>query len=187
MAMWEQRRSRAHPRLRGEHRPAIRPQKFRRGSSPLTRGARLTVNGKTSPSRLIPAYAGSTPPGTCKSDRVTAHPRLRGEHSSRLQVYQDSVGSSPLTRGAPWPASWWCGAGGLIPAYAGSTTVSVFVLVAGWAHPRLRGEHSSCSFVHSRIDGSSPLTRGARILYMVNSLTLRLIPAYAGSTPAYRY
>ena len=52
------------------------------------------------------------------------------------------------------------------------------------AHPRLRGEHSVLN-AHPLTDcGSSPLTRGARVVLGVRARVRGLIPAYAGSTHA---
>ena len=50
----------AHPRLRGEHILASTMAADTRGSSPLTRGARLRPATVKLLLRLIPAYAGST-------------------------------------------------------------------------------------------------------------------------------
>ena len=50
-----------------------------------------------------------------------AHPRLRGEHTTRA-AHRDLVrGSSPLTRGAQVEVKLPVARAGLIPAYAGST------------------------------------------------------------------
>ena len=52
----------------------------------------------------------------------------------------------------------------------------------GWAHPRLRGEHSLHNTGDGPVWGSSPLTRGALNKATNDVLTGGLIPAYAGST-----
>ena len=54
---------RAHPRSRGEHWWWIELIRGRRGSSPLTRGARLAGGAGRAAARLIPAHAGSTSEG----------------------------------------------------------------------------------------------------------------------------
>ena len=71
---------------------------------------------------------------------------------------------------------------GLIPAHAGSTTVSVNRTHYWWAHPRSRGEH--CRGMPQLIlhNGSSPLTRGAQLNQSTSSRGGGLIPAHAGST-----
>ena len=91
-------------------------------------------------------------------------------------------GSSPLTRGAPGFSTPPVCRVGLIPAYAGSTRQQLSLHRQGWAHPRLRGEHTRAESQSAADTGSSPLTRGARP--GLNSLIdgFRLIPAYAGST-----
>ena len=70
----------------------------------------------------------------------------------------------------------------LIPAHAGSTLVHAEWRKRKPAHPRSRGEHGEWKITHSPKDGSSPLTRGARRVYLRQVDRLRLIPAHAGST-----
>ena len=53
-----------HPRIRGEHGRSERQPPQRRGSSPHTRGAHRASNRPPCCRRIIPAYAGSTPPRT---------------------------------------------------------------------------------------------------------------------------
>ena len=73
-------------------------------------------------------------------------------------------------------------AGGIIPAYAGSTWRRVAGLPGWWDHPRIRGEHRLV--VHGEVQGagSSPHTRGALHLQDRHHESQRIIPAYAGST-----
>ena len=131
----------AHPRLRGEHDFDTSDAKSGTGSSPLTRGARLTTCLRPHRRRLIPAYAGSTTENPRKQQAPEAHPRLRGEHPYESITTPAHAGSSPLTRGAPVRRRDDNRIRGLIPAYAGSTPWVVVVSRAGGAHPRLRGEH----------------------------------------------
>ena len=131
----------AHPRSRGEHLMVRLCSFSRKGSSPLTRGAR-------------------SPPASSSGSR--AHPRSRGEHSSPIAIRKGQRGSSPLTRGALGAAGGIVGGAGLIPAHAGSTTLFTPRAVRGRAHPRSRGEHSGVSDTRRLPLGSSPLTRGAR-------------------------
>ena len=172
----------AHPRLRGEHRPRELILTRRGGSSPLTRGAQNFRRPDGNPRRLIPAYAGSTL-RSCPTGRTArAHPRLRGEHRGVAVSDGTKAGSSPLTRGALSIVAIWGRVSGLIPAYAGSTDSWVSRPGCSWAHPRLRGEHSSASSSNAAGWGSSPLTRGALRMSAISSPFPRLIPAYAGST-----
>ena len=93
----------AHPRSRGEHRAAVWPRHEIAGSSPLTRGALDLAHCHPARCRLIPAHAGSTDPrGGARAARG-AHPRSRGEHEPKVSLLAHTMGSSPLTRGAPLP------------------------------------------------------------------------------------
>ena len=153
---------RAHPRLRGEH----------------VAGVFLQLVAV----RLIPAYAGSTLSGHISPESTGAHPRLRGEHASRASVTTLTLGSSPLTRGARLQPVEAVDADGLIPAYAGSTHITTPSPPSPGAHPRLRGEHDVQVTDSAAWEGSSPLTRGARRSPNRIRGSVRLIPAYAGST-----
>ena len=89
----------AHPRSRGEHLPAGQEALAREGSSPLARGTRAEVGGKSDGSGLIPARAGNTQQSCWRDKCIRAHPRSRGEHVSTTLVIEDASGSSPLARG----------------------------------------------------------------------------------------
>ena len=90
------------------------------------------------------------------------HPRIRGEHCTPLSGINNAQGSSPHTRGAhPLPRTERLGRR-IIPAYAGSTSVSPFF-------PNFRR-------------GSSPHTRGAHPQALASGGSCGIIPAYAGST-----
>ena len=71
---------RDHPRIRGEHRLAAKLLKALHGSSPHTRGALRQQHLPRPGSRIIPAYAGSTPEGLWWLRSIPDHPRIRGEH-----------------------------------------------------------------------------------------------------------
>ena len=110
------------------------------------------------------------------------HPRLRGEHNGLQNAVESVAGSSPPTRGAPYPGAIADELDRIIPAYAGSTGYD-----AQWAgvradHPRLRGEHVCIFLVGASLAGSSPPTRGARTRGAGRQPGRRIIPAYAGST-----
>ena len=71
---------RAHPRSRGENfsRPKVTP--LLPGSSPLTRGKLVGVEGEHERVRLIPAHAGKTVATSRTTTSRRAHPRSRGEN-----------------------------------------------------------------------------------------------------------
>ncbi len=172
----------AHPRLRGEHARPFLSVLGKGGSSPLTRGAPERRKVMRENTRLIPAYAGSTPLLHVGRIARRAHPRLRGEHRAICRLLLWKYGSSPLTRGAPCQSLRLSRDPGLIPAYAGSTISFIPHGRRNKAHPRLRGEHAAPPKPSRYFGGSSPLTRGARQRGLLLLRLLRLIPAYAGST-----
>ena len=57
-----------HPRIRGEHTCRSSPLETPGGSSPHTRGALTGLRGAADGVRIIPAYAGSTPPDVRRYD-----------------------------------------------------------------------------------------------------------------------
>ena len=131
----------AHPRSRGENRPASASPWTDTGSSPLTRGKQALGGVQDTQGGLIPAHAGKTTPGGWPSDAHRAHPRSRGENRESGSCVVIEEGSSPLTRGKPGcpPDVWY--RPGLIPAHAGKTHVTVKPLDLMRAHPRSRGEN----------------------------------------------
>ena len=151
-----------HPRVCGEHAIVAARALYDAGSSPRMRGA---PNGGSSDGLLrgiIPAYAGSTLPAVCFRCCRWDHPRVCGEHVYLNEGREAKVGSSPRMRGAPKLSGRVWVKYGIIPAYAGSTSVVIGNFCHEWDHPRVCGEHlppfgNSC---HS--GGSSPRMRGAQ-------------------------
>ena len=90
----------AHPRSRGEHVAAVWAEVERAGSSPLARGAPVSLGLALEHGGLIPARAGSTDMLTRADSSRRAHPRSRGEHVAFIILLFDRYGSSPLARGA---------------------------------------------------------------------------------------
>ena len=93
-----------------------------------------------------------------------------------------AAGSSPHTRGARRRPVADLPRGRIIPAYAGSTSVSCGLSGRGRDHPRIRGEHESSTSRSRPSPGSSPHTRGAPSISYQKIYHLGIIPAYAGST-----
>ena len=73
----------AHPRSRGENYQAHATALQAGGSSPLTRGKPFTLVSRANDSRLIPAHAGKTRFRRRNEQGHWAHPRSRGENTSR--------------------------------------------------------------------------------------------------------
>ena len=154
----------AHPRSRGENRHAVRARGHPRGSSPLTRGKQQGRWFQVAGIGLIPAHAGKTQLGRHVDSQVRAHPRSRGENANFLGGVVSSPGSSPLTRGKPARRYWRVHRGGLIPAHAGKTPSRKSRAARNRAHPRSRGENKDGAGAALIRWGSSPLTRGKRLV-----------------------
>jgi len=171
-----------HPRIRGEHLRDTIIDAQQKGSSPHTRGALRVLTVMLTGRGIIPAYAGST--GGVPRDSVGAgdHPRIRGEHCTRMVRRPRWIGSSPHTRGAPHGAFIDPSLFGIIPAYAGSTFHSFRGFAREPDHPRIRGEHERRPPGRETGAGSSPHTRGAPRKTPLMRSPRRIIPAYAGST-----
>ena len=56
------------------------------------------------------------------------------------------------------------------------------MLLLGAAHPRSRGENVASDGENDVMEGSSPLTRGKRLVATLPKMDPRLIPAHAGKT-----
>ena len=193
----------AHPRSRGENELDLYDLLDDAGSSPLTRGKPRHHGPDARLRGLIPAHAGKTSPPVSSPGPSPAHPRSRGENrkaeanrkaqegsspltrgklktGDTVSVYE---GSSPLTRGKPGGRVSHLGKVGLIPAHAGKTAWSCRARADRAAHPRSRGENVDVHPFNAGVGGSSPLTRGKRLLIVVDEVNQGLIPAHAGKTP----
>ena len=173
---------RAHPRSRGENLFASMVIVPSWGSSPLTRGKHDEVAVDGSRGGLIPAHAGKTYRYRQTKRLSGAHPRSRGENSTRPRVLRGVVGSSPLTRGKHQGGGRRRRRMGLIPAHAGKTVLARLGGADAEAHPRSRGENTLPSWPPTPCEGSSPLTRGKRVAVFYGLLLSGLIPAHAGKT-----
>ena len=172
----------AHPRSRGENGIFVFSVIFLVGSSPLTRGKRLSSQRTSTAARLIPAHAGKTKIAQFSQFSPPAHPRSRGENMSLDHLRAVVRGSSPLTRGKP---IWLLSASmhvRLIPAHAGKTCSLPRSHRRVRAHPRSRGENRMGRTTSQGACGSSPLTRGKLSAVWVVISVFRLIPAHAGKT-----
>ena len=132
---------RDHPRMCGEHgAPELLATGYQ-GSSPHVRGALVPGRHVRVHVGIIPACAGSTPPTPLTRSYCRDHPRMCGEHCTRVSMPVRYVGSSPHVRGAQSPA-WLSPIGrGIIPACAGSTNETCWGMPHQWDHPRMCGEH----------------------------------------------
>ena len=132
--------------------------------------------------RLIPAWAGKTSPGACRSSPRPAHPRVGGENTSGKHLWGTWLGSSPRGRGKLGVTVRNEGGERLIPAWAGKTSHIAYPSAACAAHPRVGGENAWIDVVPSFRGGSSPRGRGKLRRHTRRKAPTRLIPAWAGKT-----
>ena len=173
----------AHPRSRGENTAPDKQVTPETGSSPLTRGKRVQWYRADRRRGLIPAHAGKTGRTPAGTRTTWAHPRSRGENAVLRGWGDVAEGSSPLTRGKLSRGQHTQPVRGLIPAHAGKTSASGTGMGGPRAHPRSRGENAVARNKVTNNIGSSPLTRGKRIIVFRFRFRLGLIPAHAGKTP----
>ena len=152
------------------------------GSSPLARGTQVPLHSRADLTRFIPAYAGNSTIIEDISALSSVHPRLRGELWQRRYLAVVLCGSSPLTRGTRVVSEQPEYERRFIPAYAGNSIPGLVLHLENSVHPRLRGELNRMVIRFSTRVGSSPLTRGTRIPFLLRATFLRFIPAYAGNS-----
>ena len=93
-------------------------------------------------------------------------------------------GSSPRLRGTLFRRRGRQRRRGIIPALAGNTIRSWYVLSNCWDHPRACGEHDRSVRSLRHPLGSSPRLRGTRALSGWSGRQFGIIPALAGNTCA---
>ena len=174
--------SRDHPRVCGEHSFFPPIVIVVSGSSPRMRGARRVHDDAAPRVGIIPAYAGSTRAASSTAMSSRDHPRVCGEHRRSCTPRWSREGSSPRMRGAPSPTPALARRMRIIPAYAGSTYLSIVSTKPNRDHPRVCGEHISEWAANQAETGSSPRMRGAQASTPVPKEYDGIIPAYAGST-----
>ena len=151
------------------------------GSSPHTRGTRPRRPARQRSERFIPAYAGNASGMQSIQCRPAVHPRIRGERSMKAEVPQNTLGSSPHTRGTRLMRIVLWASSRFIPAYAGNASAISRLARSDSVHPRIRGERLAQSGDPDYKFGSSPHTRGTHVRSHRYALPLRFIPAYAGN------
>ena len=179
---FQQRQQGDHPRMCGEHSGITVGLAIMAGSSPHVRGAHRQRSERDQRQGIIPACAGSTRGRPSPNYPYWDHPRMCGEHSPTLAHAFGNLGSSPHVRGAHYHVRQGGGRPGIIPACAGSTSRAFMRFCTVRDHPRMCGEHESCSTGRYTTPGSSPHVRGALPLVGMMPTVHGIIPACAGST-----
>ena len=156
------------------------------GSSPRVRGKRRPAAWCHALSRIIPARAGQTSSGVCRSCFWTDHPRACGANADGILGSRYRAGSSPRVRGKPpaWLQS--LAIRRIIPARAGQTPTAAHTAIECPDHPRACGANTPvCGTSLSKL-GSSPRVRGKRYRPNLRHCPGRIIPARAGQTSSWK-
>ena len=175
-------RSRDHPRACGEQSSSDAMTLVGWGSSPRVRGAALFVLRSRGCDRIIPARAGSSAPSVLPGRSCPDHPRACGEQPLKAMEKLKVLGSSPRVRGAGRHRIPAALADRIIPARAGSRRSNRCRGASSPDHPRACGEQEFQSPELRLPEGSSPRVRGADEMPPACTVTLRIIPARAGSS-----
>ena len=133
---------RDHPRVCGEHLPITLPKHVRQGSSPRMRGTPIILPLTVFIHGIIPAYAGNTQNKSIVFVQRRDHPRVCGEHYGIVGIVAVVLGSSPRMRGTLQRRPQRHFPAGIIPAYAGNTTLYRRHRASWRDHPRVCGEHT---------------------------------------------
>ena len=175
-------RSWDHPRARGEQALPLRAGPSVAGSSPRARGADRGPPSPCTPSRIIPARAGSRHHPKWGLTSGEDHPRARGEQNSDAAIGYALWGSSPRARGADDVFTRAQVKYGIIPARAGSRPAEMIFRKLVRDHPRARGEQVIVRVCPQLLHGSSPRARGAGGYIFRSIGDIGIIPARAGSS-----
>ena len=161
--------------------PAHRLPYLLHGSSPHARGTLIGKHDGCLHPRFIPAYAGNASARRYKWPEWPVHPRMRGERISTARGSNSAPGSSPHARGTRRPRVHGQHRRRFIPACAGNAPPARRRACPPTVHPRIRGERATIVGRTPRLHGSSPHTRGTLDQPLVETPSLRFIPAYAGN------
>ena len=131
--------------MRGVHLDCALSTVSQKGSSPHTRGLLVIQDHDFVVIRIIPAYAGSTDVLTIGQHSREDHPRIRGVYNPGALQDCRGLGSSPHTRGLHIPYIVLAQCIGIIPAYAGSTSLALIFNNGIQDHPRIRGVYTKKS------------------------------------------
>ena len=162
------------------------------GITPACAGKRrihLNARGKGKKAAFNDTALGITPACAGKSRRQQSaqtssrdHPRLRGEKRSHRQESESYPGSPPLARGKGFNVAWYKLGVRITPACAGKRCRDLRFAMAGWDHPRLRGEKSCACRLLSCRPGSPPLARGKAPVLLPKVFIVGITPACAGKS-----
>ncbi len=131
---------------------------------------------------ITPAYAGKSPTLSDVHEVSRDHPRLCGEKISQFLEDRSKAGSPPPMRGKGTLPLLPSTVGGITPAYAGKSLISIQSLFLDEDHPRLCGEKILRNSPDVLTQGSPPPMRGKVAHRAKHHPAKRITPAYAGKS-----
>ena len=134
------------------------------------------------PPGITPAYAGTTNFGISAKDAFKDHPRVCGDHHGVNGIVDGYSGSPPRMRGPPSAPGGLPEPVRITPAYAGTTSSPRRIRREIRDHPRVCGDHLGITSLASIPWGSPPRMRGPLEEPEAVQESIRITPAYAGTT-----
>ena len=131
-----------HPRVCGEQLRCVSTRSRPEGSSPRVRGAEVIHDAGGDRVGIIPACAGSSQRRPAWGRAPWDHPRVCGEQMPGRDLAAAEAGSSPRVRGAAPRQDRDQRPRGIIPACAGSRTLTARTSPVTGDHPRVCGEQT---------------------------------------------
>ena len=157
------------------------------GSPPRVRGKVSLSGTKSSSTRITPACAGKSQIQRGVLYTAEDHPRVCGEKTLRIDVFDASVGSPPRVRGKVHRVSVFVHDHGITPACAGKSIASPFSFTLLQDHPRVCGEKPFLAAELALMTGSPPRVRGKAFMKRYFSSYGGITPACAGKSHTLRF
>ena len=145
-------------------------------------GAGHPIRRSVPRSRIIPAHAGSSPHMCADIAQTRDHPRACREQPQRLDAAFVTPRSSPRMQGAAVGMAEDQRGDRIIPAHAGSSSITSTSHNVFEDHPRACREQYRMQGERIAVAGSSPRMQGAGDGDLEPAGVARIIPAHAGSS-----
>ena len=174
--------SSVHPHMRGEYDGQRNAPCVAAGSSPRAWGIRPLALHLELRRRFIPTCVGNTNPWACMAPRLTVHPHVRGEYTSKGAVGLDLFGSSPRAWGILRTGDMEGASPRFIPTCVGNTPGRGAHIPRVPVHPHVRGEYDVLACFAYIAPGSSPRAWGIPRPMPCAGYQRRFIPTCVGNT-----
>ena len=166
--------------MRGEKEKAQNNSELGQGSPPRARGKGGYYRDDDGRAGITPACAGKSSSKLIHLQLDGDHPRVRGEKSTIIKRYTDSMGSPPRARGKDVISFTNIFRPGITPACAGKRRAEMKIIHCDGDHPRVRGEKLRGQRTEVKPVGSPPRARGKASSSGVAVIVLGITPACAG-------